>query len=272
MNRMNCEINSDRWLSLEDFDGESWKDIPKYEGLYQVSNYGRVKSLNHDVFYKSKKGKIVKDKKIGRVLKAADNGNGYLWVNLWNKKPRLFYVHRLVAESFIANPHNMPQINHRDENKQNNFCFNLEWCDARYNNNYGTARIRGTNTLIKNGNNRAIDVYDTDGNFINTYDCAYNLEKDGYNRRSAYNVAYHRAKSYKGFVFRFRGEPFSFKKSHNHNHVKVLKYDSKGVLVATYDSIAKAEKANGFGRNYLYSVSYAKTREPVINGYRYVFK
>ena len=105
---------------------EEWRDIKGYEGKYQVSNLGRVKSLNYN-----------KTGVEGYI--AAENSRGYLRVGLSKKgKRKMFSVHRLVAETFIPNPNNYSQVNHKDENKQNNKVDNLEWCTPKYNSNYGT--------------------------------------------------------------------------------------------------------------------------------------
>lgn len=113
---------------------ELWKDIPNYEGLYQVSNKGNVKSFRQS----SKLGKVSE-----YILKPTVANNGYCQVALYNNtKKKKFLVHRLVASAFIPNPDNLPQINHKDENRLNNRADNLEWCTAEYNNAYGTAKIR----------------------------------------------------------------------------------------------------------------------------------
>ena len=107
--------------------GEIWKDIEGYEGLYQVSNRGNVKSLNYR--HTGKEG----------ILKGNDNGDGYLQVKLLkDDKGKNYKIHRLVAQAFLDNSNNLPEVNHKDENKQNNCVQNLEWCDRAYNNNYGT--------------------------------------------------------------------------------------------------------------------------------------
>lgn len=103
---------------------EIWRDIKGYEGRYQVSSLGRIYS-----FYK-------KD-----VLKPKSNGKGYYFVYLCKKgEGKVFYIHRLVAQAFIDNPNNYPEVNHKDENKENNGLHNLEWCDRKYNVNYGNCR------------------------------------------------------------------------------------------------------------------------------------
>lgn len=105
---------------------EIWRDIPGYLGLYQVSNFGRVLSLITN-----------------RILKFNNAGKGYLQVTLCKDGIQKNYlVHRLVAMTFIQNPNNLPQVNHRNEVKTDNRVENLEWCSCKYNMNYGTARER----------------------------------------------------------------------------------------------------------------------------------
>ena len=112
-------------------ESEVWKDVKDYEGLYQVSDRGNVFSVERIGLNGRKIG--------GRILKPSDRGNGYLRVDLYNDgKVKTKQVHRLVTEAFIPNPKKLPHVNHKDENPTNNELSNLEWCDAGYNNNYGT--------------------------------------------------------------------------------------------------------------------------------------
>lgn len=112
---------------------EIWKDVRGYEGLYQVSNEGNVRSLDRiikhypkDYFQK------------GRILKTAPSKTGYQMVVLINHNHReTRFVHRLVAEAFLENANNYPVVNHKDENKANNQVENLEWCTHKHNANYG---------------------------------------------------------------------------------------------------------------------------------------
>lgn len=110
---------------LEDLEGEIWKWIKGYENLYQISNFGRVKSFNS------------KDKKI-RILRPVLFKNGYLHVSLHKKEgdkliSKTPTIHSLVARAFIPNPENLPEINHIDGNKFNNHFENLEWCTTKKN-------------------------------------------------------------------------------------------------------------------------------------------
>ena len=127
------------------------KDIKGYEGLYAITTEGDVYS------YKRKK-----------FLKPADNGTGYLFVILHKDgKVKNYKIHRLVAEAYLPNPNNLPQVNHKDENKTNNCLQNLEWCDASYNTNYGTCITKRSNNYKK-----PILQYDLDGNFIREWQSA----------------------------------------------------------------------------------------------------
>ena len=119
---------------------EIWKDIKGYEGLYQVSNLGRVKSLKRVVVRNNNRPLLVEEK----ILKPHILKKGkYLRIGLTKNGIRKMYlVHRLVSEAFIPNPNNYQQVNHKDENTSNNCVSNLEYCDVLYNNNYGTRNKR----------------------------------------------------------------------------------------------------------------------------------
>ena len=106
---------------------EVWRDVAEYNGKYQVSNLGRVRSVCD-----TKQSRVI-------ILKPMKQKNGYLYVSLWrNNKKKNVLIHRLVAQSFVDNPNNHKEVNHKDENKENNVVENLEWCEHKYNMNYGS--------------------------------------------------------------------------------------------------------------------------------------
>lgn len=154
---------------------EIWRFIDNYPN-YEVSNLGRVRNS-----------------KLGRLLKGVDN-KGYVRVSLSNEYgKKLFLVHRLVAQAFIPNPNNFPQINHKDENPSNNSVENLEWCDSKYNLNYGNRRRKAIVSTQK-----PISQYSVSGEFIKNWDSTttaaqvLNADKSGIcnclkgNRKTAY--------------------------------------------------------------------------------------
>lgn len=141
---------------------EIWKDVVGYEGYYEVSNLGNVRSVTR--------------KKKGKQLKPLARQHGYLAVQLWgnggNKRGfRTFSIHRLVAEAFIPNPNSYPEINHINEIKTDNSVENLEWCTRKQNMNSGTLkdRMRGR----KLGNARPIIQFDLEMNQIAEFESAY---------------------------------------------------------------------------------------------------
>lgn len=135
MNCNNIETNKEIWKKIEDYEN------------YMISNFGRIKSLKRNIILKP------------------EVRRQYYSVQLYkNKKSKHFQIHRLVAITFIKNPHNLKYVNHKDENKLNNHVDNLEWCTASYNTNYGTAIKRAVEkkSII-------INQYDKNGNYLNTY-------------------------------------------------------------------------------------------------------
>lgn len=118
---------------------ETWKDIPGYEGLYLVSNTGKVKSMNY------------KQSGVPGILTTGDSGHGYQCIYIYNvdKKRRKHYVHRLVWEAFNGPIPKGMQVNHKDENKSNNSLENLELMTPKQNSNFGTRTVRIARSLSK---------------------------------------------------------------------------------------------------------------------------
>lgn len=116
---------------------EIWKPIMGYEGLYEVSNLGNVKSVERYV-KSSHRGYVGYRKLNSKLLKPTVNKWGYRTLSLRkDNKYTAVRINRLVAQAFIPNPDNLPCVNHKDENKLNDAANNLEWCTYKYNNNYG---------------------------------------------------------------------------------------------------------------------------------------
>lgn len=150
---------------------EIWKDIENYEGIYQVSNLGRVRSLTRKVICKGGQ-RTTK----GKILKPTVSRNLYLTVDLrQHQKHKTQLVHRLVAQAFIPNPKKYSIINHRDNNPQNNIVTNLEWCTQSYNVKYGysNGNAKPTSGCFKKGNiphnRRRINQYSKSGEYLNTF-------------------------------------------------------------------------------------------------------
>ena len=160
-------------------ENEIWKDVVGYEGLYQVSNLGRVRSVDRIV-----NGRWGNNFVKGLILKPY-TVKGYKQVHLSkNNKKTHYKIHRLVAETFIPNPYKLPQVNHKDEDKTNNCVENLEFCTQSYNNNYGTRlkRISEKNKIsmkgkFNNSRSKSVLQYTLDGNFVKEYPSAREAER-----------------------------------------------------------------------------------------------
>ena len=125
---------------------EEWRDIPGYEGLYQVSNLGKIRSLDRYIKRRNKNGTLSDYPVRGKIITQFINDKGYYRVHLDRSKS----VHRLVAQAFIPNPNNLPCVNHKDLNPLNNCVENLEWCSYYYNNHYDNATSRRVDGVKRN--------------------------------------------------------------------------------------------------------------------------
>ena len=146
------EVNSERWLSIDPLDGEEWRKVVGYEGLYEVSSYGRVKRLPFMSYTTTKRnGKNVKLPRFfdGGILKGTVCRNGYRRLTL-SKNGLNYYlnVHTIVAMAFLPNEKHLPCINHKNEIKTDNRVENLEWCTYKYNNEYNGCKERARKTRI----------------------------------------------------------------------------------------------------------------------------
>ena len=184
---------------------EEWRPVKGYEGLYEVSNFGRVKSLDRKVLINNTTNNYSCERFFkGKIMKQRKDRLGYLRISLCKKgKYKLVRVHRLVAEAFIPNPNNYPQINHKSEIKTKNFVWQLEWCTAQYNVNYGTANERRINTRdIKKlyHHRKPVCQYTIDKKLIKIFPSA---KETGYNRESIRDCCQGKQKTAYGYIWRY---------------------------------------------------------------------
>ena len=150
---------------------EIWKDIPGYNGRYQASTLGRIRSTDKNVL----KSNGCIEYYTGKILKPFIGTGNYLYITI-AKEPNKFYprrLHRVIAETFIPNPLNLPQINHINEDKADNRVENLEWCTGKYNTNYGHRAENFTLSMQNNPSlSKEVNQYDLNGNYLNSFPSA----------------------------------------------------------------------------------------------------
>jgi hypothetical protein len=164
---------------------EIWKAVDGYEGLYEVSNLGRVKSMRYANSNSSNP----------RVLKSPITKGGYPHVGLYkNKKPITRNVHCLVASAFIPNPNNYPTINHIDEDKTNNNVDNLEWCTQEENNNHGTRVEKISKKTYQ---------YTMDNKLVKIWDSTQEAHRNGYLSSQISRCCNGIIKQHHGYIWRY---------------------------------------------------------------------
>ena len=175
---------------------EEWRDVVGYEGLYQVSDQGRVKSLERKLPHWRGGEQIKKE----RILNPGIDRDGYLKLNLCaGGKTRTFFVHRLVCQVFHENPDNKPQVNHINEDKTDNRACNLEWCTCKQNINHGSRNERVAKALGK-----PIGQYKLDGQLIKVWPSAYMVERQtGFSQACIWGVANGRYKQAYGYIWKY---------------------------------------------------------------------
>ena len=171
---------------------EEWRPIAGYEGLYEISNLGRVKT------YYTKGQKLKNDKE--HVLTPHIMGGYYKVVLHKDKKRKMVNIHRLIAMAFLENPKNDSEVNHKDENKLNNQVSNLEWCSHRYNILYSRNIDKAYNKEKK-----PVRVYDKNGNFIGEYESGREAaRKLNCNQGHISHCITGVAKSHNGYIFKLK--------------------------------------------------------------------
>lgn len=176
------EVNSERWFDLMPLLNEEFRDIEGFEGHYQISNYGRVKSLKRKLKQYNGYGVCEHNYK-ERILAPATTKQGYLIIGITKKsKMYAFQVHRLVGKAFIPNPNNLPEINHKKGIKTDNRVCELEWCTRLYNQQEAErlGLIHSPMRIIGKGHpsNKKIIRTDDEGKNIKEYYSITNASKE----------------------------------------------------------------------------------------------
>lgn len=214
---------------------EIWKDIKGYEGIYQVSNLGRVKRFK-EYFMQSHP-----NKKGYHRIRLSKNGNC-----------KTVSLARLVAEAFIPNPDQLPEVNHKDEDKNNNTCFNLEWCDRKYNVNYGHRTEKQKETYKSHSSNwNKIIQFTMDGKIIKVWDSINDIEASNFTKSNVYACCKFSRESSGGYKWLYYkdyingAEPPKYKKRNQFCCKKVVQLTLDGSFVKLWESASEAGQ-NGY--------------------------
>ena len=215
---------------------EIWKDVKGYEGLYQVSNFGRIRTPEK----LSKNGHHLKNK----YLKLLKNQYGYKYIGIHKNGVRSNrFIHRLVAQAFIPNPHNYPEVNHKDENPSNNCVDNLEWCTRGYNNRYGTRMKR----VIKSLSVKVVQL-SLDGSLVKVWPSIRNASKNGCYSSSISHCCQNRLLRCNGYYWIYYSDYKKMSKKDILKYVikrdrRIVQLDPNNHIIKIWDSTNDADKA-----------------------------
>ena len=236
---------------------EIWKDIKDFEGRYQISNEGRVKSLARKFIDRSGREQNIKE----RILKLRNDKDGYKVISIrdGSGKRKSFRVHRLVCEAFIPNPDNKPQVNHIDEDKSNNRICNLEWCTCTENNNHGTRTARAIKNTAK-ALSKMVGQYTLDGELVKVFQSTHEAERQtGFNHSNIAAVA--NGKSQTACNLEISVSKELLKSARGKGLSKpVAQYTLDNELVKVWNSPIEAEREGGFNRSNISKVALGKQK------------
>ena len=197
---------------------EEWKQIKEYENLYEISNTGKIRSIDKIVNVSNQYGAKAKRVIKGRMLKQTFNGQYYVVGLYKNNQMKQHFIHRLEAQTFIENKNNFTCINHKNGNKLDNRIENLEWCTKSYNTidawKNGLIKIpKGNKNKMygkfgkKANASKSVYQYDKNMNFIKKWNCQKDIERElGYKQSCISNCIIGNSKSSHGYIWRLKYE------------------------------------------------------------------
>lgn len=224
---------------------EIWKPVVGYEGYYEVSNIGNVRSVDRYVESTTTRPRFRKSQPTKKHL----DKYGYFVVYLQKHSTcKTIKVHRLVAEAFIPNPNNYPCVNHKNEVKTDNFVQNLEWCTVKYNNGYGTRGQKISDALIdKPKDLNSILQCDTNGKILKEYRCIFDVGKYGFCVNDVRDCCHykHNSRSHKGYIWLYKkniSDLDNLVKQYKQSHfiIDINMYNENDELIKTYHTIKEA--------------------------------
>lgn len=226
--------------------GEEWKDVTGYEGIYKVSNLGRVKRLKRR--FDDGRKSIMRE----RILLASKDKDGYFSVALSkNGKSTTMRLHRVVLSAFVPNVNNLPMVNHINEIRDDNRLENLEWCDAKYNNSYGKA-IEKRKVAQQRYYNKSIKVhqYTLRGKYVKGFHSIVEASMETGISKTDIQYALKGKMSRAGnfqWIFNDNIPPKEIDaiKRLTHKNVKVAQYSLNGEYIRLYNSVKDAKKSTG---------------------------
>lgn len=239
---------------------ELYAPIKGFDGFYEVSTWGNVRSLGRCEVTSNKFKNKYKRYRKSKILKPGIDRYGYKRVVLCkNGVKKYITIHRLVAEAFLENPDNLPEINHKDEDKSNNRADNLEYCTHEYNINYGTHNERAAKSNINGKLSKKVYQYNLKGELVNTWISAAEAGRNGYNSGNINSCCRNESKTYKGYIW-------SHTKINNFNAdnyipktKKVYQYDKDYNLINIWNSSSEAGR-NGFDQRHISSCCNGKLK------------